>query len=115
MIPHPPIEQESHPAAARGLGRILVATDFSPRSECALGRATHLPLRPGAEAVVLHVLPAPHSGDADEREATVLAGHALRQAAHRVGGRHGRAELRARSLLREGAPVAQLEAAAKEL
>jgi nucleotide-binding universal stress UspA family protein len=37
--------------------RVLVATDFSPGAARALGRAARLPLAPGSQLLVLHVLP----------------------------------------------------------
>jgi nucleotide-binding universal stress UspA family protein len=40
-----------------GLGRVLLATDFSPGANAALSRLARLALMPRAEVVLLHVLP----------------------------------------------------------
>ena len=51
LVPQPVRPSEN------GFQRVLVTTDFSPRSEQALWRAVRLPLREGAELFLLHVLP----------------------------------------------------------
>ncbi len=55
---------------ARPLGNVLVATDFSRGAEQAVARAVRLPLSPGTEVTILHVL-AP--GLAPERRPAVRA------------------------------------------
>ena len=42
----------------RGLGDVLVATDFSAGAEQAVARAARLPMRRGSSLAILHVLPA---------------------------------------------------------
>ena len=42
----------------RGLGDVLVATDFSAGAEQAVARAARLPMRRGSSLTILHVLPA---------------------------------------------------------
>jgi nucleotide-binding universal stress UspA family protein len=91
------------------LERILVATDFSLCSLNALGRAEELARKLDAELVLLHVASVPVAGAktagvahaAAERE---LAG-TVRQLLH-----HG---VKARSLLREGAPDEEILSAAE--
>jgi pyruvate,water dikinase len=51
---------------ARGLGSMVVATDFSPAARDAVARALQLPLQTGASVELLHVMP-------DERDAVTAA------------------------------------------
>jgi nucleotide-binding universal stress UspA family protein len=71
------------PSRTVGLARVLVATDFSPRSTCALVRALQLPLPEGAELLLVHVLPAGIAAGARHDEEEALARHALQEAVSR--------------------------------
>jgi nucleotide-binding universal stress UspA family protein len=66
-----------------GLARVLVATDFSPRSVCALVRALQLPLREGAELLLVHVLTAGIATGAESGEEEALARYTLQELVHR--------------------------------
>ncbi|MFY0530050.1 universal stress protein [Archangium gephyra] len=95
-----------------GLSRVLVATDFSPESACALTRALQLPLRQGAEILLVHALPpAAAAGRPDEEEA--LARHALEVAEQHARTKRARAAFRVRSLLVKGLPSETLSQAAR--
>ncbi len=88
------------PGGVVGLSRVLVATDFSPHSACALRRAFQLPLRKGAEILLVHALPpadAAVSGRYDEEDA--LARHALEEAVHHSRKKRARAACEVRGLL----------------
>ena len=90
------------------LERVLVATDFSRCSLRALERGEELARRLGAELLLLHVAGVPVAGS---RTAAAAHGDAERELAATVEQvvHHG---VRARGLLREGAPDEEILAAA---
>jgi nucleotide-binding universal stress UspA family protein len=59
------------PSTSRGLGNVLVATDFSAVARTAVARAAHLPFSAGGRLELIHVLPERRSAtiaDAEARE-----------------------------------------------
>ncbi|WP_257446156.1 universal stress protein [Archangium lipolyticum] len=105
MMTHEPIPHPGHagtgPSETMGLARVLVATDFSPRSACALVRALQLPLREGAEILLVHALPAGSAVGARHDEEEALIRHALQEAVHQ----HERATYTVRGVLVKGRPA----------
>jgi nucleotide-binding universal stress UspA family protein len=88
----------------RGLGRIVVGTDFSLRSEFALARALRLPLGQGSILSVLHASP-PLDGH-DGPDGAVSGARCLRKAVSSVCRRlRHRVDVDVREVLREGDPV----------
>lgn len=116
MMTHEPHPNTSHPGLERerrvGLTRVLVATDFSPHSTCALVRALQLPLRQGAEILLVHALPP--AAAAGRREEEALAQHALERALHHSQEEHARAGCKMRSLLVKGLPAEVISQAARD-
>lgn len=85
-----------------GLARLLVATDFSPRSTCALERALRLPLRQGAELLLVHVLPPDPEPGVQREEEEALARHCLQEAVGHSQPRLAQASGQVRGLLLDG-------------
>ncbi|WNG35412.1 universal stress protein [Archangium violaceum] len=115
MMTHEPnTSQGFGPGEAVGLSRVLVATDFSPHSACALMRTLQLPLRDGAEILLVHALPveAVTGGRHDEEEA--LARHALEEAVHHTQKRHAQVSYEVRGLLVRGRPIEAITQAARD-
>jgi len=116
MMTHEPHLNTGHPSLERerrvGLTRVLVATDFSPHSACALIRALQLPLQEGAEILLLHALPPAAAAGRHEEEA--LAQHALEKAVHHSREEHARTGCKMRSLLVKGMPAEVISQAARD-
>ncbi len=96
--------------APRGLRRLGVATDFSLRAEYALARALRLPLGAGASLGLLHVC-------APREQGVVVP---VERCLHRAGSAarrrlKARADVTVREVVREGEPVAQTDAYAREV
>jgi nucleotide-binding universal stress UspA family protein len=97
-----------------GIGKILVATDFSDGSRRALASARRLAASLGGSIVLLHVLESrfePRSGDAEPALAEVSREH--RAQAERALREEARPEAE-EFLLREGDVVREIERAAEE-
>ncbi len=98
------------PTEAVGLSRVLVAMDFSSHSACALARARQLPLRKGAELLLVHAMPADAAGGGQHDQEESLARHALEDAArHR-----GRPACSVRGLLVRGPPAEAITQVARD-
>lgn len=96
-----------------GVARLLVATDFSPRSICALERAQLLPLRPGAELLLVHVLPQDTRPGVPPEEEEALAQHCLQGAVSHARERLAPVECQVRGLLVNGPIEEALAGAAR--
>lgn len=101
--------------------RILVPTDFSPASRCAIPYARDLARMFGAEVVVVHVLELPHYPTLFEGSAMLVppVDESLRRQLAAQLDKLVEDELRAhgtsaRALVRDGAPRHELLAAARE-
>ncbi|KFA88117.1 universal stress protein [Archangium violaceum] len=113
MMTHEPMASEGlGPGRTVGLSRVLVATDFSPHASCALERALQLPLREGAEILLVHVLKATVGGRDEEEEA--LARHALEESVLLTQEARARVVCKVRSLLVRGIPAESLTQAARD-
>lgn len=96
-----------------GLAHVLVATDFSPPSACALERAFQLPLRAGAELLLVHALPDEAAmGGRHEEEA--LARHALEEAVQQIQHQSARLSCDVRGQLVRGVPAEALPQVARD-
>jgi len=69
----------TEPPSALGLKRLLVATDFSPRADVALGRAVQIVSEHGAGLSLFHVRDADARDDMVSRQLTPSVEEALRQ------------------------------------
>jgi nucleotide-binding universal stress UspA family protein len=112
-------EQAAHPGLGPGgvvgLGRVLVATDFSPHAACALRRVLQLPLRKGAEILLVHALPptgAAVSGRYDEEES--LARYSLEEAVQHLWKKRARVACEVRGQLVKGLPAEAITQAARD-
>ncbi|QRK04756.1 universal stress protein [Archangium violaceum] len=115
MMTHEPITPRGHgPGRGLGLRRVLVATDFSPHSACALERARQLPLQEGAELLLVHALPSEATGEIRHGEEEALARHALEEAVHHTRGRLARGSCEVRGLLVRGKPLEAITRAARD-
>jgi nucleotide-binding universal stress UspA family protein len=97
-----------------GLARILVATDFSPHSACALVRARQLPLREGAEILLVHALPDEASMGGWHQEEEALARHTLEEAVQQTQHKCARLSCGVRGQLVRGLPAEALPRAARD-
>jgi len=115
MMTHEPLPSPltAFPRAA-GLARLLVATDFSPRSVCALRRALQLPLRRSAELLLVHVLPPDTAPGVQREEEVALAKHGLEETVSQSRERLARAGGQVRSLLVSGPRDEALCSAARD-
>jgi len=103
MLSHKPAEHLGLGSGGTvGLARVLVATDFSPHSDCALARALRLPLREGAEVLVVHALPDEPASGGGHEEAEALARHALEETVHHTWEERARVACDVRGLLVRG-------------
>jgi nucleotide-binding universal stress UspA family protein len=96
------------------LSRVLVATDFSPHASCALVRALQLPLREGAEILLVHALSAEASVGGRHAEEEALARHALEESVHHTQEARARVACEVRGLLVRGIPAEALTQAARD-
>jgi nucleotide-binding universal stress UspA family protein len=94
----------------QGLSRIVVGTNFSPRAERALARVAHLPLRPGAQVHVLHVLASLPKGDPLVSCEHAAVEQDLKDLARDLGRRLRHQRVEVYPVLRSGEPVAQAAA-----
>ncbi|WP_408888855.1 universal stress protein [Myxococcus faecalis] len=95
----------------RGLTRLVVATDFSLRSELALARALRLPLGLGATFTLLHAGPVLEGSPGG----VVLGGGCLRKAVHAACRRlRHRPDVTVREELRQGDTLDAVAAVARE-
>jgi nucleotide-binding universal stress UspA family protein len=103
------------PGQEQGLARVVVATDFSPRAERALARVAHLPLSPGAQVHVLHVLdPLTEDDPLAAREREVVE-RDLEDTAHSLARRvRHRGPVDVRPVLRLGEPIEQVAKLAED-
>ena len=97
-----------------GLARILVATDFSPHSACALVRARQLPLRAGAELLLVHALPDEAARGGRHQEEEALARHALAEAVQQIQHQCARLSCDVRGQLVRGMPAEALPQVARD-
>ncbi|EPX62105.1 universal stress family protein [Cystobacter fuscus DSM 2262] len=97
-----------------GLSRVLVATDFSPHSSCALARALQLPLRKGAEILLVHALSAEASEKGRHEEQEALARHALEESVHHTQEARAQVACDVRGLLVWGIPAEALTQTARD-
>ncbi|WP_224241638.1 universal stress protein [Hyalangium gracile] len=113
--PERPLATRSPPP--EGLSRVVVATDFSPRSERALARAARLPLRPGARVHLLHVLGPSARGDPLDSQEREVVERELRAAAHAMArrARRGGPAVEVSPVLRQGAPAEEVARCMEEV
>lgn len=115
MMTHEPMASAGlGPGSAVGLSRVLVATDFSPHSSCALERALQLPLREGAEILLVHALSAGATMGGRHEEEEALARHALEESVHHTQEARARVSCEVRGLLVWGIPAEALTQAARD-
>ncbi len=116
MMGHEPTTENPGlgPGRTVGLTRVLVATDFSPHSACALERAFQLPLREGAEVLLVHALPDAPAAGGWHGEEEALARHALEESVHQTWEERARLSCDVRGLLVRGPPVEALPQAARD-
>jgi nucleotide-binding universal stress UspA family protein len=115
MMTHEPMASAGlGPGSTEGLSRVLVATDFSPHASCALVRALQLPLREGAEILLVHALSAAASVGGRHEEEEALARHALEESVHHTQEARARVACEVRGLLVRGIPAEALTHAARD-
>jgi len=90
--------------------RLLIGTDFSPGAAGALTRVPLLPLAPGTEISLLHVMPAWVNPALHGREVRNAEERLRRAAAHLLRGLEasGQDEVRVRTILAQGEPYAEI-------
>ncbi len=112
------VKSQPAPAGILGLGRVLVAVDFSTGSERGIQRALRLALDGHAQLLVVHVLPSQERRKS--RLDRVLESYAARElqkivrSMQRALRRTGRSDVAVTSEVRHGAPFEEIVRAARD-